>query len=473
MQELQTFLQKKKGQDTVESNRRTKRSRKKRAAMLSIAAVGVIPFLAPPVGTDPSVFALAAVANSIDKLFGGEEPAVEDALIAAVAAENEEAANVTKAQMADSTKKNVFTDFCKVAAEYTTQTWNGIARTARGNIWTDMEDELQLLRISGEDGLSDGDVLVNAGEAQGASREFGRMLAADAGLVNQVAAGSTAGAVKPAVEGKAADGTGNQTAGKAADGTAGGADRIAVNGNGTAGKADKAAGSGTTGKADKTAGSGSTGEADKAAGSETTGKTDKTAGSGNADQATASASTDKVDGAATNGTTGKPDKTAATETVAGADKLQLPTDIPSALSMEYNAGYTALKLSSEQLTVLETIVEAEAGDEDAYGKILVANVVLNRVLDEEFPDTVKGVVFQNNGKTYQFSPVRKGGRYYTVKVSKHTKAAVARALAGEDYSDGALYFFARRYTSAKKANWFDTSLRKIVEYGCHEFFGNK
>lgn len=123
--------------------------------------------------------------------------------------------------------------------------------------------------------------------------------------------------------------------------------------------------------------------------------------------------------------------------------------------------------------MLETIVEAEAGDEDAYGKILVANVVLNRVLDEEFPDTVKGVVFQNNGKTYQFSPVRKGGRYYTVKVSKHTKAAVARALSGEDYSDGALYFFARRYTSEKKANWFDTSLRKIVEYGCHEFFGNK
>ncbi len=95
------------------------------------------------------------------------------------------------------------------------------------------------------------------------------------------------------------------------------------------------------------------------------------------------------------------------------------------------------------------------------------------MLNEEFPDTVKEVVFQNNGKTYQFSPVRKGGRYYTVKVSKHTKAAVARALKGEDYSDGALYFFARRYTSQKKANWFDTSLKKIVEYGCHEFFGNK
>ena len=158
---------------------------------------------------------------------------------------------------------------------------------------------------------------------------------------------------------------------------------------------------------------------------------------------------------------------------AAAESAKTQEKVPSVLALQYNAGYVALKLSDEQLAVLEKIVEAEAGDEDAYGKILVANVVLNRVLNEEFPDTVKEVVFQNNGKTYQFSPVRKGGRYYTVKVSKHTKAAVARALKGEDYSDGALYFFARRYTSQKKANWFDTSLKKIVEYGCHEFFGNK
>lgn len=145
---------------------------------------------------------------------------------------------------------------------------------------------------------------------------------------------------------------------------------------------------------------------------------------------------------------------------------------PAGLSFRYNEAY-CINLSAEQREVLETIVEAEAGDEDIYGKILVANVVLNRVLDDEFPDTVKEVVFQNNGKTYQFSPVRKGGRYYTVTVSEHTKAAVARALEGEDYSSGALYFFARRYTSKAKATWFDTELKKIAEYGCHEFFGNK
>ena len=148
------------------------------------------------------------------------------------------------------------------------------------------------------------------------------------------------------------------------------------------------------------------------------------------------------------------------------------SSIPEALQVCYNPEF-CMELSSEQQKALETIVEAEAGDEDVFGKMLVAGVVLNRVLDENFPDTVKEVVFQNNGKTYQFSPVRKGGRYYTVKVSSHTKEAVARVLKGEDYSDGALYFFARKYTSQKKASWFDKSLKKIVKYGCHEFYKEK
>lgn len=417
MQELQTFLQKKKGQDTVENHRCKKKGRKKKTALLRITVVGIIPFLAPPVGTDPSAPALAAVANSISKLFGGEKPEKEGASAAAATAENEEAANVTEAHMAGSTKKNVLMDFCRVATEYTTQTWNGISRTERGNmnIWVDMEDELQLLRLSGEDRLSDDDVLASTGEAQMALGGFGRILVTGTTWMDGWDAISSLDGAKPMAAGKAVGGTvGRET-------------------DGTTDKMDKTAAGGTTGKADKTVASGT---ADKTAAGGTKGKADKTVA---------------------DGTTNQPQ----------------PTDIPSALSMEYNKGYAALELSVEQLTVLETIVEAEAGDEDAYGKILVANVVLNRVLDEEFPDTVKEVVFQNNGKTYQFSPVRKGGRYYTVKVSKHTKAAVKRALAGEDYSDGALYFFARRYTSSKKANWFDTSLRKIVEYGCHEFFGNK
>lgn len=145
--------------------------------------------------------------------------------------------------------------------------------------------------------------------------------------------------------------------------------------------------------------------------------------------------------------------------------------IPASLTLKTNKAMKK-KLSKKELEVLWRIVEAEATGEDIYGKILVANVVLNRVNDDEFPDTVSKVVFQRTGSVYQFSPT-KDGRYYSVKITESTKEAVSRALKGEDYSDGALYFFARKLTSKKKASWFDNSLKKVVQYGCHEFYANK
>lgn len=130
------------------------------------------------------------------------------------------------------------------------------------------------------------------------------------------------------------------------------------------------------------------------------------------------------------------------------------------------------KLSSNELEVLQRIVEAEATGEDIYGKILVANVVINRVNDDEFPDTISEVVFQKSGGSYQFSPT-KDGRYWSVNITKSTIEAVERALSGEDYSQGALYFFARKLTSEKKAQWFDQSLSRLFRYGCHEFYKDK
>ncbi len=65
--------------------------------------------------------------------------------------------------------------------------------------------------------------------------------------------------------------------------------------------------------------------------------------------------------------------------------------------------------SEAEVSILERIVEAEAGGEDEDGKLLVANVVLNRVRDEAFPDTISEVVFQRTGGVTQFSPVAKEG----------------------------------------------------------------
>ncbi len=128
-----------------------------------------------------------------------------------------------------------------------------------------------------------------------------------------------------------------------------------------------------------------------------------------------------------------------------------------------------IDLSDSEIEILRRIVEAEATGENVKGKILVANVILNRVKDESFPNTVEGVVFQKDGNTYQFSPIR-DKRYWSVKISKDTKTAVKRALEGEDYSKGALYFSARSKADKSSMSWFDRNLDFLFEYGGHEFF---
>lgn len=126
-------------------------------------------------------------------------------------------------------------------------------------------------------------------------------------------------------------------------------------------------------------------------------------------------------------------------------------------------------LEEDELDVLRRIVEAEAGNEDEDGRLLVANVVLNRVDSESFPDTVTEVVFQRSERVTQFSPVA-SGRIHSVEVSEETIKAVDRALAGEDISQGALYFAARRYASSRKMRWFDEKLTYLFRHGGHEFY---
>ncbi|NLL00740.1 MAG: cell wall hydrolase [Clostridiales bacterium] len=126
-------------------------------------------------------------------------------------------------------------------------------------------------------------------------------------------------------------------------------------------------------------------------------------------------------------------------------------------------------VTKEEVKMLEQIVEAEATGEDIIGKILVANVIFNRMADDEFPDKVKEVIFQKVGDDYQFSPIS-DKRYWSVKVTAETKEAVQRAINGEDHSEGALYFMARRIARKSSAKWFDNNLQWLFKHGEHEFF---
>lgn len=124
-----------------------------------------------------------------------------------------------------------------------------------------------------------------------------------------------------------------------------------------------------------------------------------------------------------------------------------------------------IELSDSDYYWLIRIVEAEAGDQDEIGRIMVANVIFNRVKSGNFPSTVKSVIFQNNGRTYQFEPV-KNERIYDVTPSVTTINCVDRAISGEDYSQGALFFTMK--TSSR--SWFNTSLTLLFVHGDHYFY---
>ena len=128
-------------------------------------------------------------------------------------------------------------------------------------------------------------------------------------------------------------------------------------------------------------------------------------------------------------------------------------------------------LSKEDYEALLKIVQAEAGNEDEMGKLLVAGVVINRVNSRRFPDTVTEVVLQQKGGVYQFSPVAIG-TYHKTKASQETVEAVEKVLKGEDHTQGALYFVSRKSADPDKLRWFDTSLTRLFEHGGHEFFTN-
>ncbi len=114
---------------------------------------------------------------------------------------------------------------------------------------------------------------------------------------------------------------------------------------------------------------------------------------------------------------------------------------------------------------LAKIIEAEAGIESLEGKIAVGAVVLNRVEEEWFPDTIQEVIFQKLDGSYQFSPVG-NGRLKKVEPSDEAFEAADRALNGEDPTDGALYFYNPKIS---KSTFFKKK-ELLASIGNHQFF---
>lgn len=88
----------------------------------------------------------------------------------------------------------------------------------------------------------------------------------------------------------------------------------------------------------------------------------------------------------------------------------------------------------DSLELLAICVEAEAGNQGMLGKRLVVDVILNRVEDSGWPDTIEGVISQK----YQFSSYWDGGMDRAIPTDE-TFEAVALELEERSYPD--IYYF--------------------------------
>lgn len=86
--------------------------------------------------------------------------------------------------------------------------------------------------------------------------------------------------------------------------------------------------------------------------------------------------------------------------------LALAIDPTPLLPLEPVPRYSDVAMSEDERRELAGIVQLEAGNQCAEGQQAVVEVVLNRVISPEFPDTVHDVLHQGEGtKRPQFSTI--------------------------------------------------------------------
>lgn len=138
----------------------------------------------------------------------------------------------------------------------------------------------------------------------------------------------------------------------------------------------------------------------------------------------------------------------------------IPTETPATRELEIESEY----FDTEDAYLLAKIAMAEAEGEDTEGKALVMLVVLNRVRNDRFPDSIEEVIFQKG----QFSPVG-NGRYESVEPNNDCyKALKLIKDKNWDESRGAVYF-----ESKSDSKWHSENLTFLFRHGKHYFYREK
>ena len=118
-----------------------------------------------------------------------------------------------------------------------------------------------------------------------------------------------------------------------------------------------------------------------------------------------------------------------------------------------------INLNDEEIMLLSKLVAAEARGESYEGQVAVAAVVINRVKDSRFPNSLEGVIYQKNA----FSVVKNGTIY--AEPTSSTYRAAQEALYGSDPTNNAIYFW---NPDISTCSWINT-LNPHLRIGNHVF----
>lgn len=121
-------------------------------------------------------------------------------------------------------------------------------------------------------------------------------------------------------------------------------------------------------------------------------------------------------------------------------------------------------LSTYDKYLLAKIVQCEAGNQGKDAKVAVATVILNRILSQDFPNTVEEVIFEKQNGIYQFSPISDGNWY--VKEPTEEDFDAIDTLIYLRYKTDALYF----ESCPNEDNWHSRNLEYLFIEGNIRFY---
>lgn len=109
-------------------------------------------------------------------------------------------------------------------------------------------------------------------------------------------------------------------------------------------------------------------------------------------------------------------------------------------------------LSSEEIFLLEVTIQHEVGNFSKTYKQYVAELIYNRIKSEDFPDTVKEVLFQKG----QFQGIQNWA-YSDIEIDNETREVIFEVFSKQHTTHPATFYYNPALSEYESVMWFEYS----------------